>query len=65
MSLIGDLIAMIEKEAKKKCWEDSIDDGFIIDDFAGGNIDDAYDGGVESGRVEFARELLAFIKENQ
>ena len=34
----------------------------ILDDMSGGNYDDAFSGGVESGRIELARELIKFIE---
>ena len=42
--------------AKKKCWCD--DEDFMVDDYAGGNIDDAYSGGIEDGEILLARKLL-------
>lgn len=32
--------------------------GDVIDDFAGGNVDDAYNGGVYAGQTYLAREIL-------
>lgn len=48
------------KVAKRSCWEDGLseDEDAMVDDFAGGNIDDAYAGGMDSGEILFARELL-------
>lgn len=46
----------LEKLAKRKCWCD--DEDFMIDDYAGGNIDDAYYGGSADGETLLARELL-------
>lgn len=52
----------IEKLAAKSAWFD--DEEFMVDDYAGGNIDDAYQGGIKDGRVELARELLAILNED-
>lgn len=46
----------LESLAKRKCWCD--DSESIINDFAGGNIDDAYSGGYDDGQATLARELL-------
>lgn len=46
----------LEKLAARKCWCDN--DGFMVDDYAGGNIDDAYDGGSYDGEALLARKLL-------
>jgi hypothetical protein len=42
--------------AKKKAWSDNKE--FMVDDYAGGNIDDAYYGGASDGEVLLAREIL-------
>ncbi len=54
-----DVKRLIQKNAGKETWSDVIgeDDGFIVNDLAGGNIDDAFEGGVEEGRVDFARTI--------
>jgi hypothetical protein len=48
--------AMLEKLAARKCWCD--DDEFMVDDYAGGNMDDAYSGGADDGGALLARSLL-------
>jgi hypothetical protein len=48
--------AMLEKIAKRKAWSD--DEEFMVDDYAGGNIDDAYYGGTNDGEVLLSRALL-------
>jgi hypothetical protein len=35
----------------------------VVDDYAGGNVDDAYYKGCQDGRVELARDILGRIKE--
>ena len=52
----AELIAELKKIAKRKCWCD--EEYFIPDDYAGGNMDDAYAGGYEDGRAEVARTVL-------
>lgn len=36
----------------------SDNDDFMVDDYAGGNIDDAFSLGCDCGEVQFARDLL-------
>ena len=42
--------------ANEKAWID--DPHFMIDDYAGGNIDDSYAGGMDDGQILLARSLL-------
>lgn len=42
--------------AARKCWSD--DKEFMVDDYAGGNIADAYSGGADDGETLLARSLL-------
>jgi len=49
---------MLEEISARECWDDSDDSDFIVDDYAGGNVDDAYSGGYSSGYIQLARELL-------
>lgn len=51
--------AILEQPASRKCWCDEPE--FNPDDFAGGNFDDAYAGGVEDGRAEMARSIIELI----
>lgn len=37
------------------------DEDTIVDDFAGGNVDDAYDRGFTSGRVDAIRDVLKIL----
>lgn len=46
----------LEKVAKNTIGQD--DEDFMVNDYAGGNIDDAYELGVNAGEVIFARELV-------
>lgn len=51
-----ELRALLEAAAKTEIGCDN--DDFMVDDYAGGNIDDAYSLGIDHGEVLFARELL-------
>ncbi len=51
-----ELKAELEAMAKKECWCDA--DDFMVDDYAGGNMDDAYAGGSSDGEIGLARYLL-------
>lgn len=51
-----DFVEKIKKIAEERCWAD--DPEFMADDYAGGNIDDAYAGGERAGEVQFARTVL-------
>lgn len=55
-----ELIEKLEKLAKRGCWCD--DEDFTVDDFACGNIDDAYRGGLGDGEAMLAREILLILK---
>lgn len=63
--MTGEMIKKLKKIAARKCWSDecNAEDGdvFCVDDFAGGNIDDAYFGGVADGRADLARSVLDCI----
>lgn len=41
------------------------EDDFMVNDYAGGNIDDAYNIGVDHGEVYFARRLLIIIESEE
>lgn len=57
------LKAKLEKLAARQCWSD--DEEAMTDDFAGGNIDDAYFGGCDDGEAILAREILAEFGETE
>ncbi len=46
----------LQKLAARKNWSDDPD--FVVDDYAGGNIDDAFYGGTDDGETNLARQLL-------
>ena len=56
---IGEVKNMLTKLAERECWCD--DNDFMIDDYAGGNVDDAYYGGSNDGETLLARELLVLL----
>ena len=47
--------------AREEAWDDNED--FSIDDYAGGNQDDAFYGGQRSGEINLAREVLTMLGE--
>lgn len=49
-------IDMLKKLARKTAWSD--DEEFMVDDYAGGNEDDAYYGGQRDGEIALARKIL-------
>ena len=49
----------LEDLAKRHCWDDEED--FNVDDYAGGNIDDAYSGGYSYGQANLARHMLSLF----
>jgi hypothetical protein len=60
MALSTETIEKLKKLAASECWDD--DEDLMINDYAGGNVDDAYYGGYRSGEVGLAREILAEIE---
>lgn len=61
MSMLSGAIReeVIEPIAKQEC---SIDDpDFLVCDYAGGNIDDAYDIGFTHGEVSLARRIVKLL----
>lgn len=62
MNLNDKAIEKLKEWASRKTWAEKVEDSSFettYDDFAGGNIDDAYDGGVDDGQTYLAREILA------
>lgn len=55
-----ELIQYLEKLAAKKTWLDNED--FNAYDYSGGNYDDAFAGGMETGETLLAQEILERIK---
>ena len=56
------MIDRLKTLAKNTTWGENDDgslmDDFMIDDYAGGNVDDAFSGGQRAGEIELAREVL-------
>jgi hypothetical protein len=48
--------AELLKTANEEAWDDN--EGFIPDDYASGNIDDAFEGGRDAGEISMARRIL-------
>lgn len=61
MEITPKTIAMLKKLAEQGCWYDNADfrDGIaIVEDYVGGNVDDAFSSGETAGEVRLARTLL-------
>jgi len=56
MGTIDDLYVHLRVLASQDCWPDDPD--FCPCDYSGGNFDDAYEGGRETGKTMLARQLL-------
>lgn len=55
------LVQKLKHLAEMRCWMDALqdeDEDSCVDDFAGGNVDDAYEGGYRSGETDMARYVL-------
>lgn len=52
-------IEKLKTIAKHKSWEDKmIEKDKMVENFAGSNVDDAFDGGYRSGETAMARSIL-------
>lgn len=62
-TLPTEFLERLRKIANAEGWSDKMgeDPGCIIDDFAGGNVDDAYYGGTRDGEILLARDILALL----
>lgn len=58
---INKIREMLEELTKEKCWSDELSDDCIVNDFAGGNIDDAFYGGQRDGEIMLARRLIKML----
>ena len=58
-----EMIARLRDLAKRKCWCDN--EEFIAEDWAGGNFDDAYSGGVDDGYAMLAQEILESLDQKE
>ena len=52
------MIERLKKLARKECYYDDEDEDKCVDDFAGGNVDDAFWVGEIAGKVMLARNIL-------
>ena len=58
MPFTPEYIETLKTLAKRKTWQDKLNEDTVIDDFAGGNVDDAFDGGYRAGETDTARQVL-------
>lgn len=61
MNIDDKLVERLKKFARKECYHDNDDDSKCIDDYAGGNVDDAFSEGEHSGEVMLARDILTHM----
>jgi len=54
------IVGILKSIARLKCWDDEGEDE-SIEALAGGNFDDAYEGGYQSGQIMLARDLLEIL----
>lgn len=52
------VIEQLKKSARQECFYDDADEDVIVDDYAGGNVDDAFSAGEIAGEVMLARSIL-------
>ena len=59
MIISNEFMRRLKELASKHVWSDDLQSGdTVIDDFAGGNVDDAYYGGERAGTTRLARLIL-------
>jgi hypothetical protein len=56
--LTSEMIDHLKKLASRECYFDDEDENKVVDDFVGGNVDDAFDLGKLAGETLLAREVL-------
>ena len=61
--ILNDLIEKLKLMANKKALYDKED--FMVDDYAGNNVDDAYWLGVDDGEIYHARRMLRYLVEHK
>lgn len=59
--VLAEMIKRISRLAADELAEDENED-FCVNDYAGGNMDDAYNMGIDAGYTHFARELQTLLK---
>lgn len=52
------MIERLKHLARSECYMDDEDEDKVIDDYAGGNVDDAFYAGEHQGEVLLARDVL-------
>tara|TARA_R110000803_G_scaffold104783_1_gene172971 strand:- start:285 stop:479 length:195 start_codon:yes stop_codon:yes gene_type:complete len=52
------MIARLKKLAKQECYFDDEDKDQIVEDYVGGNVDDAFEVGERAGETILARDVL-------
>lgn len=57
------LIARLQVMARHECFYDDEDPDAMVDDYAGGNVDDAFECGEHAGNVMIARDVLTALGE--
>jgi hypothetical protein len=53
------LITRLKELARRKCFHD--EDDAVVEDYAGGNVDDAFDLGERAGETMLARDVLTAL----
>lgn len=53
-----EMIESLKKIARDDCFYDDEDEDVCVDDYAGGNVDDAFQIGERAGEVMLARSVL-------
>jgi len=56
-----DVINMLKEKARTECFYDDEDEDVTVDDYAGGNVDDAFSTGENAGEVTLARTVLTHL----
>ncbi len=57
-TLNHDMITRLISVAQQECFYDDEDDDVVVDDYAGGNVDDAFATGERAGETMMARSIL-------
>lgn len=57
--LVKEIETFVTNAVQERTWEHKMieDDDSMVNDYAGGNVDDAYEGGIDSGRQMLAEDL--------
>lgn len=53
------MISRLKELAQRECYHDNEDDDVVVEDYAGGNVDDAFDLGERAGETMLARDVLS------